>query len=114
MRFFLVRLFAYTELSAGNNGEREARPELEEAEGARTETKTSKLLEKNRERRKVVSATLEDLTECVAEEEEGEEDSSIVSPPSLSPFSSSSSFRSKFSFSRYGRKVNGGGGGALT
>ncbi|CAH3041933.1 unnamed protein product [Porites lobata] len=60
---------------------------------AQSDSYSRKLLERNRERRKVVSAALEDLTECDEEEEQN---------PSLnistSPVSSLSSFKNKFSF----------------
>ena len=59
------------------------------------ENNTSKLLERNRERRKVVSATLGDLKELDEEEEEEEEDLSINM--SISPQSSlTSSFKNRF------------------
>lgn len=53
-------------------------------------------MERNRERRKVVSANLEDLTEC---EEEEEEDEDLSANFSTSPLSSLSSFKNKFHFS---------------
>lgn len=58
-------------------------------------------MERNRERRKVVSANLEDLTECEEEEEEDEDLSSANF--STSPLSSLSSFKNKFHFSLSGK-----------
>ena len=64
-------------------------------EASPPENNISKLLERNRERRKVVSATLGDLKEMDEEEEEEEEDLSINI--STSPQSSlTSSFKNKF------------------
>jgi len=57
-------------------------------------------LERNRERRKVVSANLEDLTEC---EEEEEEDEDLSPSLSTSPLSSLNSFKNKFHFSLSGK-----------
>ncbi|KAL9986497.1 hypothetical protein ACROYT_G000657 [Oculina patagonica] len=74
----------------------------QEPETEQSESKSNKLLERNREsRRKVVSAALEDLTECEEEEEEEEEDLAINL--STSPLSSLSSFKNKFQFSFSGR-----------
>lgn len=72
----------------------------QETEPEQSDSKNSKLLERNRERRKIVSATLEDLTECEEEEDEEEELSNNVSP---SPFSTLNSFKNKFQFSFSGR-----------
>jgi len=63
---------------------------------------SSKLLERNRERRKVVSAALGDLVECDEEEEEEAEDLSMNL--STSPLSTLSSFKNKFQLSFTGRR----------
>ena len=63
----------------------------QETGSGEADSKSSKLLERNRERRKIVSAALEDLTEC---EEEEEENLSINL--STSQVSSLSSFKNKF------------------
>lgn len=76
-----------------NQGETDQNADLETDLQAQSDSYSRKLLERNRERRKVVSAALEDLTECDEEEEQS---------PSLnistSPVSSLSSFKNKFSF----------------
>lgn len=75
-------------------------PTQQQTEAQQSEGKSSKLLERNRERRKVVSANLEDLTEC---EEEEEEDEDLSVHFSTSPLSSLSSFKNKFHFSLSGK-----------
>lgn len=75
-------------------------PSQQQTEEQQSESKSSKLLERNRERRKVVSANLEDLTEC---EEEEEEDEDLSAHFSTSPLSSLSSFKNKFHFSLSGK-----------
>ena len=74
-------------------GETDQNADLETDLQAQSDSYSRKLLERNRERRKVVSAALEDLTECDEEEEQN---------PSLnlstSPVSPLSSFKNKFSF----------------
>lgn len=74
-------------------GETDQNADLQTDLQAQSDSYSRKLLERNRERRKVVSAALEDLTECDEEEEQN---------PSLnlstSPMSSLSSFKNKFSF----------------
>ena len=72
------------------------------------DTKRSKLLERDRDRRKVVSAAFEDLKESTIPEEDGEEDLEDMSINlSSSAMSSLSSFKNKFQFSFSGKnKVN--------
>jgi len=72
----------------------------QQTEAEQSESKSSKLLERNRERRKVVSANLGDLTEC---EEEEEEDEDLSANFSTSPLSSLSSIKNKFHFSLSGK-----------
>ena len=79
-------------------------PTQQQTEAQQSEGKSSKLLERNRERRKVVSANLEDLTEC---EEEEEEDEDLSVHFSTSPLSSLSSFKNKFHFSLSGKNKVG-------
>lgn len=73
----------------------------QETEPELSDSKSTKLLERNRERRKIVSATLEDLKECEEEEEDEEEELAISL--STSALSSLNSFKNKFQFSFSGR-----------
>ena len=68
------------------------------------DTKRSKLLERDRDRRKVVSAAFEDLKESTIPEEDGEEDLEDMSINlSSTAMSSLSSFKNKFQFSFSGK-----------
>ena len=87
-------------VNANHSLGRDAAPTHEQTEAEQSESKSSKLLERNRERRKVVSANLEDLTEC---EEEEEEDEDLSASFSTSPLSSLTSFKNKFHFSLSGK-----------
>lgn len=80
----------------------------QETASEEADTKRSKLLERDRDRRKVVSAAFEDLKESTIPEEDGEEDLEDMSINlSSSAMSSLSSFKNKFQFSFSGKnKVN--------
>lgn len=95
----LILVNANTSLAGG------VEPTHQQTEAQQSESKSSKILERNRERRKVVSANLEDLTECEEEEEEEDEDLSVHF--STSPLSSLSSFKNKFHFSLSGKNKVG-------
>ncbi|CAH3038541.1 unnamed protein product [Pocillopora meandrina] len=76
----------------------------QETASEEADTKRSKLLERDRDRRKVVSAAFEDLKESTIPEEDGEEDLEDMSINlSSSAMSSLSSFKNKFQFSFSGK-----------
>lgn len=76
----------------------------QETASEEAETKRSKLLERDRDRRKVVSAAFEDLKESTIPEEDGEEDLEDMSINlSSTAMSSLSSFKNKFQFSFSGK-----------
>lgn len=76
----------------------------QETASEEADTKRSKLLERDRDRRKVVSAAFEDLKESTIPEEDGEEDLEDMSINlSSTAMSSLSSFKNKFQFSFSGK-----------
>ena len=76
----------------------------QETASEEADTKRSKLLERDRDRRKVVSAAFEDLKESTIPEEDGEEDPEDMSINlSSTAMSSLSSFKNKFQFSFSGK-----------
>ena len=80
----------------------------QETTSEEADSKSNKALERNRDRRKIVSAAIEDLKESTIPEEDEEEDIENISiNMSSSALSSLSSFKNKFQFSFSGKnKVN--------
>ncbi|XP_022788441.1 rho-associated protein kinase 1-like isoform X1 [Stylophora pistillata] len=76
----------------------------QETTSEEADSKSNKALERNRDRRKIVSAAIEDLKESTIPEEDEEEDIENISiNMSSSALSSLSSFKNKFQFSFSGK-----------